>query len=90
VDHDLQEGSAQVAARAAGQARALGLDPVIVRRVDVADAGGPEAAARTARYAALAAAAAETGAVTVLLGHTLADDGDPLDALVLLEYPVFP
>lgn len=22
--------------------------------------------------------------------HTLADDGDPLDALVLLEYPVFP
>ncbi len=29
----------------------LGLDPVLIRRVDVGTAGGPEAAARTARYA---------------------------------------
>jgi len=35
VDHGLQPGSAEVAARAAQQARDLGLDPVLVRRVEV-------------------------------------------------------
>jgi len=35
VDHGLQEGSAEVAERAAAQARDLGLDPVLFRRVDV-------------------------------------------------------
>src|SRR6185312_3769301 len=57
VDHGLQVGSADVAARAADQARSLGLDPVIVTRVEVGTDGGPEAAARDARYAALAEAA---------------------------------
>ena len=38
--------------------------------------GGPEAAARTARYAALEAAAADLGATTVLLGHTLDDQAE--------------
>ncbi|GAB3122167.1 tRNA lysidine(34) synthetase TilS [Glaciibacter psychrotolerans] len=79
VDHALQAGSAEVAARAAEQARALGLAPVLVSRVDVVAAGagnGPEAAARTARYAALEAARAETGATHVLLGHTLDDQAE--------------
>jgi len=35
VDHGLQEGSDAVAARAAEQARALGLDPVLVTRVTI-------------------------------------------------------
>jgi tRNA(Ile)-lysidine synthase len=38
--------------------------------------GGPEAAARTARYEALDAAAAELGAVAILLGHTLDDQAE--------------
>lgn len=76
VDHGLQAGSADVAARAAEQARELGLDPVVVRRVEVGAEGGPEAAARTARYAALADAAAELGASAVLLGHTLDDQAE--------------
>jgi tRNA(Ile)-lysidine synthase len=77
VDHGLQAGSAQVAARAAEQCRALGLDPVVVRDADRStDAGGPEAAARDARYAALEAYAAETGAARVLLGHTLDDQAE--------------
>ena len=76
VDHGLQEGSADVAARAADQARSLGLDPVIVKRVEVGTDGGPEAAARDARYAALAEAAAETGATRVFLGHTLDDQAE--------------
>jgi tRNA(Ile)-lysidine synthase len=76
VDHGLQVGSADVAARAADQARSLGLDPVIVTRVEVGTDGGPEAAARDARYAALADAAAETGAARVLFGHTLDDQAE--------------
>ncbi len=76
VDHELQDGSAQVAARAADQCRALGLDPVLVRRVEVGDHGGPEAAARTARYGALDEAAATLGATVVLLGHTLDDQAE--------------
>jgi len=38
--------------------------------------GGPEAAARAVRYAALGRAAARTGAVAVLLGHTLDDQAE--------------
>jgi len=77
VDHGLQRASAEVAQRAAAQARELGLDPVLVRRVDVAPGpDGPEAAARAARYAAFDDARAETGAAAILLGHTLDDQAE--------------
>jgi tRNA(Ile)-lysidine synthase len=76
VDHRLQDGSDAVAERAAGQARAMGLDPVRVVRVTVVAEGSREAAARDARYDALAGFAAETGAVAVLLGHTLDDQAE--------------
>ncbi|MDQ1176695.1 tRNA lysidine(34) synthetase TilS [Microbacterium sp. SORGH_AS_0421] len=75
VDHGLQKGSDAVAAAAAEKARALGLGARVVR-VEVGSTGGPEAAARTARYAGLAAAAAEIGADVVLLGHTLDDQAE--------------
>ncbi len=78
IDHGLQPGSADVAARAAKQACGLGLDPVIVTRVTVGARGGPEAAARDARYAALAEAARDSGASVVLLGHTLDDQAESL------------
>lgn len=76
VDHGLQEGSAEVAERAAQQGRDLGLEPVLVVRVEVGAEGGPEAAAREARYRALSEAAATTGASAVLLGHTLDDQAE--------------
>jgi len=76
IDHRLQTGSRDAAARASAQAQELGLDPVIVRSVTVGSDGGPEAAARAARYAALAEVAAETGATAVLLGHTLDDQAE--------------
>jgi tRNA(Ile)-lysidine synthase len=77
VDHQLQPVSAAVAAATAAALQELGLDPVLVRKVDVASAGtGPEAAARDARHAALEAAADETGAAAVLLGHTLDDQAE--------------
>ncbi|PTL71762.1 tRNA lysidine(34) synthetase TilS [Rathayibacter caricis DSM 15933] len=77
VDHGLQEGSDGVARRAAEQAHALGLAPVLVEVVSVQEGeDGPEAAARTARYGALADALEATGAAAVLLGHTLDDQAE--------------
>jgi tRNA(Ile)-lysidine synthase len=76
VDHGLQPGSAERAEQTAGLLRRLGLDPVAVVRARVGTDGGPEAAARTARYAALADAAARHGARTVVLGHTLDDQAE--------------
>jgi tRNA(Ile)-lysidine synthase len=76
VDHGLQGDSAAVAERAAEAARALGLDPVRVVRALVEGSGGPEAAARAARYAALETAAVELGAAAVLLGHSLDDQAE--------------
>jgi tRNA(Ile)-lysidine synthase len=76
VNHNLQDGSADVAVAAAQQARDLGLDPVDICLVQVGETGGPESAARDARYEALAAAAAEHGALRVLLGHTLDDQAE--------------
>jgi tRNA(Ile)-lysidine synthase len=76
VDHGLQEGSAERAGALARGLRGLGLDPVLVRRVRVGRRGGPEAAARDARYAALRAVAAAHGAAAVLLGHTRDDQAE--------------
>ena len=77
VDHQLQPGSGAAAHRAADAARGLGLDPVEVHAVSVdRDGMGPEAAARSARYAALDDAAGRLGAATVLLGHTLDDQAE--------------
>lgn len=92
IDHGLQDGSTERAAAVADLGRRLGLDPVLVRRVAVGTAGGPEAAARTARYAALRTALdsltptpspTRSGAEpaydrggAVLLGHTLDDQAE--------------
>jgi len=76
VDHGLQPGSAAQAARVAGQLTALGLDPAEVATVTVGTAGGPEAAARAARYQALDAAADTHQAAVILLGHTQDDQAE--------------
>ncbi|MBP2412855.1 tRNA(Ile)-lysidine synthase [Arthrobacter stackebrandtii] len=77
VDHQMQDGSAEVARNTAAQLRELGLDPVLVRTVELDyDGVGPEAAARAARFGALEAAALEVGASNVLLGHTLDDQAE--------------
>jgi tRNA(Ile)-lysidine synthase len=76
VDHGLQPGSADRAGQVAGTLRGLGLDPVQAVTVTVDGSGGPEAAARAARYAALEKAAADVGAAAVLLGHTLDDQAE--------------
>ncbi len=77
VDHALQDDSAAVSAAVALRLSQLGCDPVDVVRVQVAasGAGGLEAAARSARYQALAAAADDQEAL-VLLGHTRDDQAE--------------
>lgn len=73
VDHGLQSDSAQVAENARRQALDLGCVDARVLRVQVGSGGGPEAAARSARYTALQAARAGS---PVLLAHTLDDQAE--------------
>jgi len=72
VDHGLQSDSAVVAEAARVQAVALGCVDAQVLCVDVGADGGPEAAARAARYTALDAHREGP----VLLAHTLDDQAE--------------
>ena len=76
VDHGLQEGSGERAGKVAEVLRGLGLDPVRAVTVRVGGGGGPEAAARRARYHALDEALAGHAPAVVLLGHTLDDQAE--------------
>ncbi|WP_411071061.1 tRNA lysidine(34) synthetase TilS [Streptomyces sp. cmx-4-25] len=76
VDHGLQDGSDTRAAEVAERMTALGLTPSEAVTVTVGREGGPEAAARDARYAALDAAAERHGAAAILLGHTRDDQAE--------------
>lgn len=77
VDHGLQDGSAEHAARVVAQMAELGADETFSARVHVETAGlGPEAAARRARYAVLGEIAERLGAAAVLLGHTRDDQAE--------------
>ncbi|MFV8172740.1 tRNA lysidine(34) synthetase TilS [Mycolicibacterium peregrinum] len=73
IDHRLQSGSDAVADTARRQALKLGCVGAQVLSVDVGRVGGPEAAARQARYAALETA---RDSAPVLLGHTLDDQAE--------------
>ncbi|MEU0133837.1 tRNA lysidine(34) synthetase TilS [Streptomyces sp. NPDC006296] len=76
VDHNLQPGSGLRADEVVARLAEMRLDPVEAVAVRVGRAGGPEAAARDARYAALDAAAERLGAAAVLLGHTRDDQAE--------------
>jgi tRNA(Ile)-lysidine synthase len=76
VDHGLQPGSGERATAVAATAVRLGAEPVSVWHVRVDGAGGPEAAARRARYGALERAAQAARAQAVLLGHTRDDQAE--------------
>lgn len=76
IDHGLQEGSAERADTVVGTLAGLGLDPAGSIAVTVSGHGGPENAARDARYAALDDVAIRLGAAAVLLGHTQDDQAE--------------
>ena len=73
VDHGLQAGSAAIASAAQRQAEGLGCVDAQVLCVRVGADGGPEGAARIARYRALQAARRDR---PVLLAHTLDDQAE--------------
>ncbi|MGW1535201.1 tRNA lysidine(34) synthetase TilS [Streptomyces aureus] len=76
VDHGLQPGSGLRADEVVLRLTELGLAPAESIAVTVGRDGGPEAAARDARYAALDAAAERHGATAILLGHTRDDQAE--------------
>ncbi|NIH72574.1 tRNA lysidine(34) synthetase TilS [Auritidibacter ignavus] len=78
LDHQLQSGTAEVAAAVATIATRLGLEPVITRALDLPETGtgGLEATARLGRLEAFAQGAHTTGAQAVALGHTADDQAE--------------
>ena len=72
VDHQLQGGSAEQAIRTAAQLHRIGYRTVRIETVTVGTAGGPEGAARVARYQALRP---DPGSL-VLLAHTADDQAE--------------
>jgi tRNA(Ile)-lysidine synthase len=80
VDHQLQPGSAERATATADQLAGIGYRQVEVLTVEVTGEGGPEAAARRARYGALRQLAEQVGTparpCAVLLAHTADDQAE--------------
>jgi len=76
IDHQLQEKSADQAAKVEKQLREMGYQDVVVAKVKVSLESGLEAGARSARYEALQRIAVEKNAVKVLLGHTRDDQAE--------------
>lgn len=76
VEHGLQPATKRVAEETMHTLTDLGANPAIVSPVVVGKAGGPEAAARAARYEAIDEVAAALDAKYVMLGHTLNDQAE--------------
>jgi tRNA(Ile)-lysidine synthase len=76
VEHGLQAATKQVAADTAKLLTDLGAQPVLVKEVKVGKVGGPESAARDARYSAIDAAVKEVTARFVMLAHTINDQAE--------------
>lgn len=75
VDHGLRVDAAKDVECAHAQAQQVAV-PFHALRVEVAGTGSLQAAARDARYAALRALAAQTGATRIAVGHTQDDQAE--------------
>ena len=73
IDHQLQEGSADIASNAKHKLKELGIDSVEIIPVVVVKHDGMEADARRARYTALNERAKSIGASAIFLGHNQDD-----------------
>ena len=77
VNHNLQDGSSEIAAQTVERLRELGIKDSFVVSILVSQSGqGPEAAAREARYEALEAERVRLGADFVVTGHNLDDQAE--------------
>ena len=77
VNHNLQEGSMEVALRTKGLLMEMGFSVVEIMDVHIQQSSlGMEAAARNARYGALTEFAEKHSAVVTMLGHTQDDQAE--------------
>jgi len=76
IDHDLQEGSGEVAQTAREQLLSHGISRVIIKKVKVDLTDGMEASARRARYGAFDEVIAEIDPDFFFLAHTLNDQAE--------------
>jgi len=77
VNHNLQQGSGEIAQQAAARLGEIGISDVTIVSIQVPESGqGPEAAAREARYEALENQRRASGADYILTAHTLDDQAE--------------
>jgi tRNA(Ile)-lysidine synthase len=76
INHQLQAGSDQQAAKVSQQLKELGYVDVVLEKVSVDQSSGIESGARTARYAALHTIAELRKAKQIYLGHTRDDQAE--------------
>jgi tRNA(Ile)-lysidine synthase len=76
INHQLQAGSGQQAAKVSQQLKELGYVDVVLEKVSVDQSSGIESGARTARYAALHTIAELRKAKQIYLGHTRDDQAE--------------
>ena len=76
IDHGLQKASAKVTNQTLEKLHQLGIEEAWSKKVNVGTQGGPEAAARLARYEALESIRIESRSDFILLGHTANDQAE--------------
>jgi tRNA(Ile)-lysidine synthase len=76
IDHGLQKASAKVTEQTLEKLHQIGITEAWSKKVKVGNKGGPEAAARDARYAALESIRIESKSDFIVLGHTSNDQAE--------------
>jgi tRNA(Ile)-lysidine synthase len=76
IDHGLQKASAKVAEQTLEKLHQIGIAEAWNKKVKVGTKGGPEAAARDARYKALESIRIESKSDFIVLGHTANDQAE--------------
>jgi tRNA(Ile)-lysidine synthase len=76
VDHSLQKNSDKVAAQTKNLLEQIGYTEIHIKKVKVGTKGGPEAAAREARYSALEEIRKQSKSDFIALGHTSSDQAE--------------
>jgi tRNA(Ile)-lysidine synthase len=76
IDHGLQKASAKVAEQTLEKLHQIGITEAWSKKVKVGTKGGPEAAARDARYKALESIRIESKSDFIVLGHTANDQAE--------------
>ena len=76
IDHGLQKASAKVTEQTLDKLHQIGIIEAWSKKVKVGTKGGPEAAARDARYKALESIRIESKSDFIVLGHTANDQAE--------------